>query len=225
MKKFPLMISILTLSLILFSCKKSSQKDCEKNNTGSIMFHNDVSGSADTIEIYSDTTYLGFVKKNDMLTVNNITVGKNVFTFKVYGYSGSWPSDSIVVTQCNVSHFSIPLPPISDKRLKKNILPLNNALEELNKLNIYSYEYKATKDYSGYLPSGRHFGFLAQELKDVYPTFVNLNNNGYYSVNYQEMIPILAKGIKEQQTQIDQLKKEVDELKGLIRSQQPVAVK
>lgn len=75
------------------------------------------------------------------------------------------------------------------------------------------------------MPKGIHYGFMAQELKNVYPTFVQLNSNGYYTVNYQEMIPILAKGIQEQQAQIDDLKKEVSDLKSMLKQQQTFASK
>ncbi len=43
-------------------------------------------------------------------------------------------------------------------------------------------------------------------------------------MNYQEMIPILAKGMMEQQAQIDDLKKEIEVLKSAI-SQQQVSLK
>ncbi|HNY55138.1 MAG TPA: tail fiber domain-containing protein, partial [Chitinophagales bacterium] len=130
------------------------------------------------------------------------------------------------VKQCQELHYSTDkFLPFSDKRLKKNIVSVNNVLANFDKLNVYSYEYQAPAGYTGFLPNGKHFGFMAQELKDVYPNFVQLNSNGYYSVNYQEMIPLLAKGMQEQQTQIEELKKEVAELKSLVKSQQSVAMK
>ena len=38
--------------------------------------------------------------------------------------------------------------------------------------------------------------------EEVYPSFVQMGINGYYSVNYQELIPVLIKGMQEQQAQI-----------------------
>ena len=52
----------------------------------------------------------------------------------------------------------------------------------------------------------RHFGFVAQELQQVYPDLVYENDNGYLSVNYTELIPILVQSIKELKSEVDELK-------------------
>jgi hypothetical protein len=51
-------------------------------------------------------------------------------------------------------------------------------------------------------------GLLAQELQAVFPELVKTANNseGTLSINYQGMIPVLLNAIKEQQTQIEELK-------------------
>ena len=43
----------------------------------------------------------------------------------------------------------------------------------------------------------RHFGFIAQELQEVYPDLVYQKDDGYLAVNYTELIPILVQSIKE----------------------------
>jgi hypothetical protein len=54
------------------------------------------------------------------------------------------------------------------------------------------------------------FGFLAQEIKEVYPEVVSLDSaTSYYSVNYVKLIPVLIEAIKEQQVQIEELKKQI----------------
>lgn len=219
-------LTIVILSLFVFSCGKKS--DCSSNNTGSVMIHNDgdfmPSGTAD---FYLGTTKIASVAKGAEVTVDNISVGPFIVTVKIGAdtiYIDEFLPDT--VKQCQELHYSTDrFLPVSDKRLKKNIVPLNNILVNLSKLNIYSYEYQSPDGYTGFLPVGKHFGFMAQELKEVYPNFVQLNSNGYYSVNYQEMIPLLAKGMQEQQTQIEELKKEVAELKSLVKSQLSVAMK
>jgi hypothetical protein len=223
MKKATLILSGI-LAFILVSCSKTSSTDCEDNHTGNIIFHNESNGfNPDSIHIFLGSTDLGMARLNNELNVGNQRSGKNLYTFKYQG--GELYSDSIDVTQCGTAHYIINWVAVSDKRLKKNILPLGNVLSQLVKLNIYSFEYNAPKGYNHYLQPGQHYGFMAQELKTVYPSFVQMNTNGYYSVSYQEMIPLLAQGMKEQQVQIDALKKEVDELKSMIRNQQPVAAK
>lgn len=213
-------LTIVVLSLFVLSCGKKS--DCSSNNTGSVMIHNDgefmPSGTAD---FYLGSTKIASVAKGAEVTVDNISVGAFIVTVKIGAdtiYIDEFLPDT--VKQCQELHYSTDkFLPVSDKRLKKNIKPVNDALESLGKLNIYTYEYNAPKNYTAFLPKGIHYGFMAQELKEIYPSFVHLNNDGYYSVNYQEMIPLLAKGIQEQQTQIDELKKEVAELKSLVKQQ------
>ena len=231
MKKSLIAGIILSVSILIFSCGNDSTKDCEKNNTGTVMIHNDgdfmPSGNAD---FYLGNTKIASVAKGSEATVDNIPIGLFKVTVKV-GVDTIYEEDAShftldTVKQCLILHYSTDRwNPLSDKRLKKNILPLHNALADIGKLNLYTYEYNAPKNYTGFLPKGLHYGFIAQELKEVYPTFVQLNSNNYFSVNYQEMIPILVKGIQEQQAQIDELKKEMADLKSLVKNQQALSLK
>ena len=41
-------------------------------------------------------------------------------------------------------------------------------------------------------------GLLAQEVQKVFPELVNEDKNGMLSLNYQGLIPILIKALKEQ---------------------------
>lgn len=228
MKKTIYLPLIFILSIFAFSCSKNKQADCEANHTGSIMIHNDgIFMPNVTADFYRGATKLASLTKGQMATVDNIPIGSFVMTVK----SGSdtiysFPSMPDTITQCATLHYytSEKYIPVSDKRLKQNIVPVNNALSKILQLNVYSYQYKAPLNYTNYLPKGIHYGFMAQELKEVYPNFVQKNSDGYYSVNYQEMIPILAKGMMEQQAQIDDLKKEIEVLKSAI-SQQQVSLK
>lgn len=213
--------SMLTLAVLQFSCTK---KSCESNNTGSIMIHNDGTFMPDGVaDFYKGPTKLASVNKGETVTVDGIFVGE--FTLTVKQGADTIYQDLDTINQCETTHHftSVYTAAISDKRLKKNIQPLTNVLNKISQLDLYSFEYNKSASKS-FLPSGMHYGFMAQELKEVYPTFVQLNSNGYYSVNYQEMIPVLTKGIQEQQQQIEDLKKEVAELKSILK-QQPVAMK
>lgn len=51
-----------------------------------------------------------------------------------------------------------------------------------------------------------------QEVQKVYPELVKENNNGELSVNYIGLIPVLVEGMKEQQRQLDEQRKLIDEL-------------
>ncbi|MBK9329213.1 MAG: tail fiber domain-containing protein [Sphingobacteriales bacterium] len=214
-------LSLIILPALLLSCSK---KSCESNNTGSIMIHNDGTNMPDGVaDFYKGPTKLASVNKGETATVEGIFAGE--FTLTVKQGADTIYQDVDTIIQCEVTHHTTSVYfPFSDKRLKKNIQPLTNVMEKISRLDLYSFEYNKSASKS-FLPSGMHYGFMAQELKEVYPTFVQLNSDGYYSVNYQEMIPVLTKGLQEQQQQIEALKKEMAELKSILKQQQPVAMK
>jgi len=93
----------------------------------------------------------------------------------------------------------------SDERLKKNIVPLKNSLNKLMQLNGYTYQWKDTargKD--------EQIGLIAQEVEKQFPQLVMTDETGKKSVAYSNMVPVLLQAIKEQQQQIDELKKLVE---------------
>ena len=115
----------------------------------------------------------------------------------------------------------------SDQKLKKNVSSYNNALNTINQLPIKTYYYDTQK--YGYLnlPKTRQYGFMAQDLEELFPELVMdskhdvLNENREPTgetvdlkvVNYDGLIPVLIRAMQEQQEQIEELKKEVEELK------------
>ncbi len=101
----------------------------------------------------------------------------------------------------------------SDKRKKKNIHPINlSGLDIIKKLNPVAYEWIDVQDDG---MKGQQMGFIAQELETVLPSIVVTTNNEIKSkgVKYNELLPIYAKAIQEQQIQIEEIKKENQELK------------
>ncbi len=102
----------------------------------------------------------------------------------------------------------------SDRRLKKDIVPINNALERITKLSGYTFNWRDdVKDVDIPLGKGHDYGFIAQEILDVFPEMVSKSGAGYYGVAYTKMIPVLLEAIKEQQTTIESLQKENADVK------------
>lgn len=97
----------------------------------------------------------------------------------------------------------------SDIRYKQNITTLDNSLEKI--LNIRGVRYDLKNDKQIKKGNGKHIGFIAQELEKEFPEFVVTEENGYKSVSYDKMTAVLVEAMKEQQTQIDELKKLVIE--------------
>ncbi len=95
----------------------------------------------------------------------------------------------------------------SDQRLKRNLLNLPQSLEKITKLNGYSFNYKSEKD-----NESKHYGFIAQEVKMLFPDLVSEGKDGMLSVKTTELIPVLVEAIKEQNIEINKLKSEVASL-------------
>lgn len=55
------------------------------------------------------------------------------------------------------------------------------------------------------MTSRRHFGVDARELQKVYPDLVLEGQDGYLSVNYLEMVPLVIRSIQELKQEIDEL--------------------
>lgn len=98
----------------------------------------------------------------------------------------------------------------SDMRLKTNIRPLENSLEKVTSINGYNYNWKPElqKD------TTNQIGFMAQEVERIFPELVSTDVNGYKSVAYQNLVPVLVEALKEQQKQIDELKAQKEQATG-----------
>lgn len=86
----------------------------------------------------------------------------------------------------------------SDINLKKNLLKIENALEKVEQISGYTYEFKEDD-------SKRHAGVIAQEIQGVLPEIVNKGNDGLLGVEYGNISALLIEAIKEQQKKINEL--------------------
>ena len=97
----------------------------------------------------------------------------------------------------------------SDIAVKTNLVKIPNALEKVCSLNGYTYErtdYVKDKEDPEAPEVLRQAGVVAQEVEKVLPEVVS-GKDGNKAVAYGNMVSILIEAIKEQQTQIDELKK------------------
>jgi hypothetical protein len=59
------------------------------------------------------------------------------------------------------------------------------------------------------------FGFIAQEIQEVFPDMVTRRDDGVLGIRYTELIPVLVQAIKEQQEEIDALTKRISDLENV----------
>ena len=112
----------------------------------------------------------------------------------------------------------------SDARLKANIISLGATLSKLLQIDGKTYTMKKDANHK------KKIGLLAQDIEKVFPELVT-ETNDIKSVNYQGLVPVLINAMKEQdevirsqdainkkqQQEIDTYKKELDELKTIVK--------
>jgi Tfp pilus assembly protein PilN len=101
----------------------------------------------------------------------------------------------------------------SDSRLKKDITGLpGSTLKKIMQIKPVAYRYQVELE-----SAPRSIGFLAQDVQQQFPELV-AQNGDYLSLNYAGFGVLAIKAIQEQQTEIDQLKKENEALKQQMES-------
>lgn len=117
----------------------------------------------------------------------------------------------------------------SDERFKENINPLEESLASLSSISPVSYNLKPhftnkskrrgnysftekdkkdlafyEKFYNEIANDTLRYGFLAQDVKAVFPELVKTDKDGYMYVDYIGMIPILVNAVNELKEQLDE---------------------
>jgi hypothetical protein len=141
---------------------------------------------------------------------NGITVAAD--EVKMSGsYTGSFSATG------NITAYS------SDERLKNNIVAISDPIEKLKSIGGYSYTWNEEASAAvGFTPESKdEHGVIAQEIQKVIPDAVtsapfdtdedgnSKSGEDYLTVRYERIVPLLIEAIKDQQVQIDKLKKEL----------------
>jgi len=106
----------------------------------------------------------------------------------------------------------------SDRRLKTNIVVIDNALDKIKKLRGVYFDWIKTGEHS--------IGMIAQEVEEVIPELVLTHeeikpgedeiSSITKSLDYAKLVSLLIEGMKEQQLQIESQQKQIEELKSYI---------
>jgi len=102
----------------------------------------------------------------------------------------------------------------SSIRYKQNINPFNPGLSLINRLRPITFDWKE---------GGMHdLGLGAEDVAAIEPLLVTYNAKGEIEgVKYDRVGVVLVNAVKEQQTQIEALKKEIDELRQIVCQLKP----
>ena len=104
----------------------------------------------------------------------------------------------------------------SDERLKKDITDLTNGLNKILALRPVNFKYKSDAD-----DYRNRIGIVAQSIVGQVDEALDKtkitddDETEYYNVRYQDLIPVLVKGMQEQQTKIEELEARITALENV----------
>lgn len=143
--------------------------------------------------------------------------GSSAGNYGLYGNTDATGTHYGVYASGNLA-YTATLTNASDRKFKRNISTFQ-ALDRIMKLAPKTYEMKREKFQSMNLAPGRQFGFIAQELQEIFPELVHESLNtipwedkdgritteeiDYLGVDYISMVPILTQAMQEQQQIIE----------------------
>lgn len=114
---------------------------------------------------------------------------------------------------------------IDESNIKTNVTSIDKPLEKLQSLQPIYYSYNAEEYSHLKLPKTPQYGFKVQSVEDSFPTLITqqtktytagknyFKNASFKDVKTEELIPILVAAMQEQQQTIEELKKEIANLK------------
>ncbi|MBF9220830.1 tail fiber domain-containing protein [Hymenobacter ruricola] len=115
----------------------------------------------------------------------------------------------------------------SDQRFKEDVKTIENGLGLIRQMRGTTYTFKQSTEFAKRnFPKERQYGFIAQEMQKTLPEAVKQQKDGFYGVNYIEVVPVLVEAVKqldakqaettELQQQVADLKAQMAELRALV---------
>ena len=89
----------------------------------------------------------------------------------------------------------------SDENLKNNIKLISQPIDKIKQIRGVSFDWNEKSENTGH-----DIGVIAQDIEKVLPELVATRDNGYKAVRYEKIVALLIEAIKDQQSQIDELK-------------------
>lgn len=203
----------------------------DSNNTG---FYVDPSGTSNLADLYVNQLFVNgnyngirFNAATSSDLVASCIPGSR--TFEIRNGNGPSPNYGACALITGTGLFTADVTAYySDERLKEKKGSIINPLEKIKSLNGFYYVNNELAKENGYTDEKMQLGLSAQEVEAIAPEIVtlapfdtNFNEDGtktsksgenYLTVDYGKLVPILVEAIKEQQTQIEELKELVNKL-------------
>ncbi|HLP22146.1 MAG TPA: tail fiber domain-containing protein, partial [Chitinophagales bacterium] len=118
--------------------------------------------------------------------------------------TGGGPLNLVLQSNGNVCSYGA-FVSCSDERFKKDVKPIESALQKLAKLDGVTYSWNTAKFPERFINTNTQSGFMAQQVEQVIPELVSTDTEGYKAIDYPKLSPYIVEAIKEQQQTITTL--------------------
>jgi len=180
------------------------------NEGGQINFKRSLNGSTVdwSIDQYGTTASDARLRIFNTSELNGLIIKEN-------GYIGMGNNAPTVRLQVTGDIIANSIAGSSDARFKTDVTPISNPLQKVLALRGVNFNWNTSAFPQRMFSDKRTLGFIAQEVEKVLPEIVQTENTteGYKSVQYDKVVALLVEAMKEQQKQINQLKKQVKKLR------------
>jgi len=100
----------------------------------------------------------------------------------------------------------------SDRRFKTNVSELNDALAKVLKLRGVEFDWRRDEFPDRGFSAAHQVGLIAQDVQQVVPEIVVESADGYLSVDYAKLTPLLVEAIRTQAKELAELRRANEEL-------------
>lgn len=205
------LVNLATNSALLFDHNKGLFY-AENNNSH---FHNNRTQYAFSIGSLRNNLYLFNCSSQPNSAAITATITSNN-TFYIKGNNLSTNKSNFHIAGDGTFYSMSGYITASDGAIKENISSIGNVLDNINDINPVSYNLIADTNTEN-KPTQRgitdenndvriRYGFIAQELEEIFPNVVYTMPDGEKGIAYQELIPILVSAIQELQAEVESLK-------------------
>jgi hypothetical protein len=174
-------------------------------------------GNAEKLRLNSSGNFIVGSSTSTGTASQNLQVTGGAYVSENLGIGTTNPSSKLFVdgeirsTGNVVAYYS------SDIKLKTNIKNIENSINKLMQINGVEFDW--TDEYiqnkggvDGYFIRKHDVGVIAQEIEKVLPEAVATRTNGEKAVKYEMIVPLLIEAIKEQQSEINNLRVQLVQL-------------
>ena len=85
----------------------------------------------------------------------------------------------------------------SDARFKRNVAPIQGALEKILKMSAKTYDFDTTSYPERSFPTSRQLGWIADDIEILVPELVTKDTSGHRQVSYAHASALIAEAVKE----------------------------